>query len=108
MACAWTPRTELADAEGRVDERIVWSVLDCPSGIAAHHFAPDETRMVLARIRGHVEHALEPSTPYIVMGWTISRQDRKHRAATAIFDAAGAPQAWADTLWIELRPKRDG
>ena len=108
MACVWTPDAEFATGDGRVDDRIVWAALDCPSGIAAHHYAPDETRMVLARIRAAVARPLTPSNPYIVMGWTIDRDDRKHRAATAIFDASGSPHAWADTLWIELRSKRDG
>jgi len=103
MACAWTPDGEFADASGSIRERIVWAALDCPSGIAAHHFAPDETTMVLARLRGYVERPIEAGRPHIVVGWMLGRDGRKHRSATAIFDAAGEPRAWAEALWIELR-----
>ena len=103
LACAWVPEAGLADGGGRVRPEIVWAALDCPSGNAAHHFAPDETTMVLARLRGHPARALEPSRPYVVVGWPISRDGRKHLSGTAIFDAAGEPRAWSEALWIELR-----
>jgi hypothetical protein len=108
MASAWTPDPQFASVDGGVDDRIVWGALDCPSGIAAHHFAPDETTMVLARLRGRLERRLSPSSPHIVLAWVIGRDDRKHLAATAIFDAGGEPRAWAEALWIELRPKGGG
>jgi hypothetical protein len=103
MACAWTPDAEFAGADGRIANRIVWAALDCPSGIAAHHFAADETTMVLARLRGRLERPIEAARPHVVVGWMLDRDGRKHRSATAIFDAAGEPRAWAEALWIELR-----
>lgn len=103
MACAWTPDARLAGADGHVRDEIVWAALDCPSGNAAHHFSPDERTMVLARLRGHLARPIEPSRPYIVVGWMIDRDGRKHRSGTAIFDARGEASAWAEGLWIELR-----
>ncbi len=101
LACAWTPERELADGDGLRDE-IIWAALDCPSGIAAHHSAPDEGAMVLARLRGHIDRAIEPAQPHIVVGWSIDRDGRKHSSGTAIYEASGHPCAWADALWIEL------
>ncbi|MGI9019933.1 MAG: hypothetical protein ACR2G3_04405 [Solirubrobacterales bacterium] len=102
LACIWTPQRELADGDGVRDE-IVWAALDCPSGIAAHHYAPDEGAMVLARLRGHVDRPILPAHPHIVVGWSVEREGRKHRSGTAIYDASGEPRAWADALWIELK-----
>ncbi len=102
LACTWTPELELAGADGVRDE-IVWAALDCPSGIAAHHYAPDEGAMVLARLRGHIDRPIEPAQPHIVVGWSAGRDGRKHHSGTAIYDASGRPCAWADGLWIELK-----
>ena len=106
MACAWEPDPGLTGEDGAVRGEIVWSALDCPSGLAAGHYATDEVTMVLARLRGEVDRRLEPAQPYIVVGWALEVDDRKHRAGTAIFDRGGKPCAWADALWIELREDR--
>jgi hypothetical protein len=103
LACAWTPGAELAGEDGTIRDEIVWSALDCPSGIAIHHYAPDEARTVLARLRGTIGGAIRPECPHIVIGWPVSRDGRKHFSGTAIFDASGEPLAWADALWIELK-----
>lgn len=103
LACVWVPDENLAGDDGSVRDEIVWAALDCPSGNAAHHYAPDESAMVLARLRGHLEERVEPSAQHVVVGWPIDRDDRKHRSGTAIFDASGRPLAWAEALWIELR-----
>jgi hypothetical protein len=103
MACAWTPESDLADADGGVAPEIVWAALDCPSGNAAHHFARDERPMVLARLRAKLARAVAVGRPHIVVGWPIGRDGRKHSSGTALFDAAGEPVAFAEALWIELR-----
>lgn len=103
MACVWEPDANLAGADGHVREEIVWAALDCPSGLAAGHFATDEVTMVLARLRGNLERDLAPSRPHIVLGWALEVNGRKHNAGTAVFNAAGTPCAWAEALWIELR-----
>lgn len=103
LACVWTPDAEFSGADGSVPDEITWAVLDCPSGIAIHHYAPDEERTVLARLRGNLVRPIQPAEPHIVIGWPISREGRKHTSGTAIFDAAGEPRAWAEALWIELR-----
>jgi hypothetical protein len=103
LACVWTPHPTLAEPNGAVREEILWAALDCPSGIAAHHYAPDEGAMVLARLRGHIDEPVEARTPHVVAGWPGDRDARKHTSGTAIYNASGEPLAWADALWIELR-----
>jgi hypothetical protein len=103
LACVWTPDAGLATEDGNIREEITWAALDCPSGIAAHHYAASEGAMVLARLRGHIDRPPVPDTPHIVVGWAIDRDGRKNRSGTAIYDASGEPLAWADALWIELR-----
>jgi hypothetical protein len=107
MACAWTPPEEFAGPGGAIDSLIVWSVLDCPSGNAAHHFARDETTMVLARLRGQISAPVRAGRPHVVAGWPRGVDGRKHSSAAAIFDSSGEPLAWSDALWVELRRVND-
>ena len=103
LACVWTPEAEFASDDGTVRKEIAWAVLDCPSGIALHFYAPDEARTVLARLRGNLAEPIRTGRPHIVIGWPIDRDGRKHLSGTAIFDADGEPLAWAEALWIELK-----
>jgi hypothetical protein len=105
LTCAWTPDPEFAGDDGAIRDEIVWAALDCPSGNAAHHEDPAEGPMVLARLRSRLERPVEAGAPHVVAGWAIGRDGRKHRSATAIYDSGGEPVAWAEALWIELRPE---
>src|SRR4051794_34192728 len=96
LACPWRPAAELA-TDGAVDPRFVWAALDCPSGFAC---IPPGTLTVLASMTAAVEAPVEPEHDYIVVGWPISSEGRKHRAGSAIFDAHGARLALAEALWI--------
>jgi hypothetical protein len=59
--------------------------------------------MVLARLRARLERPIAAGEPHVVAGWGIERNGRKHHSATAIYNRAGEPLAWADALWIELK-----
>jgi hypothetical protein len=102
LTCAWTPAPAFAGADGSLRDEVAWAALDCPSGNAAHHHDPGEGLMVLARLRGRLELPIAVGKPYVVAGWTIDLDGRKHRSATAIYDHSGEPSAWAEALWIEL------
>ena len=105
LTCAWTPNPEFAGTDGSLSDEVVWAALDCPSGNAAHHHDPAEGPMVLARLRARLERPIAAGEPHVVAGWAIERDGRKHRSATAIYDRGGEPLAWADALWVELKPE---
>jgi hypothetical protein len=103
LACTWTPAAEFADAEGYATTPIVWAALDCPSGLAAHHFeGGDAPLAVLARLRGRLVAPIDVTRPHVIVSWSLGREGRKHSAATAIFDA-GVLRAFAEALWIAPR-----
>ncbi len=99
LACPWRPPRDLAP-DGPVDPVFVWAALDCPSGFAC---IPPRTRTVLAAMTAAMEAPVHPGASYVVTAWPLSSEGRKHRAGSAIHDAAGRRVARAETLWITRR-----
>jgi hypothetical protein len=98
LACPWLPGPELV-CDGAVDPRFVWAALDCPSGFAC---IPHGKRTVLGTMTAALEAPVYPDEPYLVTGWKVSSDGRKHRAGSAIHDASGRLVAVAEALWITL------
>jgi len=95
----WVPDEELAGEDGHVEERYLWAVLDCPS-----YFGLGEPRplALLAKIAAKIERPVSPGERLSVTGWELSREGRKHYAATVIHDEAGEVVALSRALWIEV------
>ncbi|MDP9187888.1 MAG: hypothetical protein M3O25_01410 [Actinomycetota bacterium] len=103
VASPFEPGAELAGAGGAVRPEIVWSALDCPSGIAGA-VVPGLGICVLGRIRASLLRPLELGREYVVIGWPIERDGRKLRSSSAIVDAESwEPFATSLATWIELR-----
>lgn len=96
-----TDETMAAD-DGSVRPELVWSVLDCPGGIAGM-LVPDLGLSVLGRLAGRLDRPLEAGANYIAIGWPMERDGRKWRAGSAILDEVGEPHAVSVGTWIELR-----
>jgi hypothetical protein len=96
----WTPEQELADEHGHVDERYLWAALDCPS-----YFGVCEPRplALLARLSTEIRRPVSPGERLTITGWELSREGRKHWAATVIHDQAGEVAALAKALWVEVK-----
>ena len=92
LACTWTPPSP--------DPALVWAALDCPSGFAC---IPPGSASVLASMTAHVPAPVEVGREYVISAWKVSTEGRKHRGASALFDAGGAVVAYAEALWITLR-----
>ena len=95
----WVPDESLADEHGHVAERYLWAVLDCPS-----YFGLCEPRplALLARLSAVIERPASPGERLSITGWELSREGRKHHAATVIHDSVGNVVAVARALWIEV------
>lgn len=100
VASVWTPDPSLFDAEGLLQNEFVWAALDCPGFFAVERSA---SPAVLGRFAVHIAERAIPPQPLIVTGWPISSEGRKHRAGTALHDAAGRLLAFAEATWITLR-----
>jgi hypothetical protein len=101
LAAAWTPGAALA-ADGIVEPRFVWSVLDCPSGYAC---MPPGSVSLLGTMTATLAAPVHAGRPYVVTAWPIAHDGRKHRAGSALHEADGARRrvAVAETLWITPR-----
>ena len=96
----WVAGQDLAGEDGHVEERYLWAVLDCPS-----YFGLCEPRplALLARIAARIDRPVSPGEQLRLTGWELSREGRKHLAATVIHDQAGEVVAVAKSLWIEVK-----
>jgi hypothetical protein len=93
---------ETVSNDGEVPPEIVWSVLDCPGGIAGM-LLPDLGQSVLGRLAARIYGRVEPGTTCVAVGWPIGREGRKFDAGSAIFSQDGETIAHARATWIELR-----
>jgi hypothetical protein len=99
FAAPWDPHASLADGEGIVPASIVWSLLDCPTGVAI----PPGRPSVLARLRARLDRSVVASSPHLVCSWVVAHDGRKHLGAAVIATTDGEPCAVSEGLWIELR-----
>jgi len=104
VACPWKPGAELADASGQVRPEFVWAALDCPGAWA--WLEELERPLVLGQLTAALDVPLRAGRPYIVGGWRLARDGRKHGAGTAIWSADGTVCARAQATWIEIDPAR--
>lgn len=104
VAAPWTARADLAAEDGLVDEKFVWAALDCPS-----YWALPKAglfRAVLGRLSAEIVNRPRPGENTIVAAWPLDASGRKHRAASALYDASGTLLARAEALWIEIKPEQ--
>lgn len=93
---------ETVSVDGEIPPEIVWSVLDCPGGIAGM-LLPDLGLSVLGRLAASIYGRVEVGMTCVAIGWPIGRDGRKFEAGSAIFSENGAVLAHARATWIELR-----
>jgi hypothetical protein len=102
-AALWHPAASFAGADGRVAPEFLWSALDC-AGSFAFTVGDAPARMLLGRMTGRLDGAVEPGEPCIVLGWQLGREGRKLHAGTAIFGADGGLLGLARALWVTPPP----
>lgn len=104
VATPWRPSADLAAADGRVAPEFLWAALDCPS----YWSLPDAgaRSCVLGRLTASIDQRPAPGDALIVAAWPLGADGRKHRAATAIYNSAGAVLARAEAVWVEIKPEQ--
>jgi hypothetical protein len=105
IAAPWETDDSMASEEGLIGEELIWSVLDCPSGLAGV-LLPGLGVTMLGRLRGELRRPIPAGQNYVAIGWPIERDGRKFFSGTAILDQEGEPLAVARATWIELRDQR--
>ena len=96
----WIPDAGLAGEDGHIEERYMWAALDCPS-----YFGLCDPRplALLAKISARIDRPVTPGERLRITGWELSREGRKHQAATVIHDEAGEVVALSKALWVEIK-----
>ena len=100
VAATWVPDDSLADSSGNVAPEFVWAALDCPG---AYSFPePAEGAILLGELAVSVKEPVSPGRKYVLIGWEISHEGRKHYTGTAIFGDSGRCHAVAYATWFEV------
>ena len=99
LAEPWLPDASLDNGEGKVRPEFVWAALDCPGYFAGAFPAA----ALLGELAVHVDRLVHVDEPCVVIGWPISRDGRKIRTGTALFDEDGERCALGVATWIELK-----
>ena len=99
LAAPWIPDETLDNGEGKVRPEFVWAALDCPGYFAGAFPAA----ALLGELAVHVDRLVHVDEPCVVVGWSISRDGRKIRTGTALFDEDGERCALGVATWIELK-----
>jgi hypothetical protein len=93
---------DLADADGRVPEQMLWAALDCPSSFVMYlDGVRPETPYVLGRIAADIRRAPAIGAPLVAMSWPLGLDGRKLFAASALYDGDEAV-AVARATWISV------
>lgn len=100
LAAPWTVAPWLADADGHVPDVFLWAALDCPAGWAADPTL--STRLVLGTITARILAPVRVGERLVAMGWSLSREGRKYRVGSAVFDGDGELRGVAEAVWIAL------
>jgi len=101
VAAPWTPGSDLADGQGRVQAEFVWSALDC-TGFFAFAPLPEGAPALLGEMTTRIDAAVEPGAPHVVVGWLIGSEGRKRFAGSALFNAGGELLGIARATWLVM------
>ena len=99
VAAIWVPNSSLSK-DGKISPEFIWSALDCPGsyGVMKAELEP----IVLGRMATHIISDVTPGEPYVVTGWSLGIDGRKHYAGTAIHTGTGSLIAYAKATWFLL------
>jgi hypothetical protein len=98
VAAAWQCDPAFAAADNTIPEEIIWTALDCPGQFA---WLAEGTRTgLLGRLTARIERTARADDRYVVIGWTMGSEGKKHFAGTALFNSAGERCAYAKAVWI--------
>lgn len=103
VAAPWKPDRSLGDREGLVFPRFIWSALDC-SG-AWSFLESTGTPALLGEFSVRIDGPVYTTREYLVVGWEINRDGRKHLTGTAVYTIEGEPLAVSRATWFDINPQ---
>ena len=103
VASPWDVGEWVEAEDGRATELMMWSALDCPSGLAPMLLDEPVGPSVLGRLAARILARPRIGETCEAVGWTFGREGRKSFTAAAIFSAGGDLLGYSRATWIELR-----
>lgn len=102
VATPWRPPAYTGNDQGEVASEFLWAAIDCPGAFAA--MGGTAQSLLLGRLTAQQIAPVRLGEDYVVCGWPIGRDGRKHFTATAIFDTVGTALIYGQATWIAPRP----
>lgn len=102
LAAPWLPDATLDNGQGKVRPEFIWAALDCPGYFATAY----PGAALLGEFAVHIDRLVHINEPCVVIAWPISRDGRKHRAGTALFDKDGERCAVGVATWVKLKTEQ--
>jgi hypothetical protein len=102
VAAIWNTKPEWAEPDGFLPDSFLWTALDCPGQFA--FMAADIRTGMLGRMTGDIKQRAVAGQEYMVTGWRIGIEGKKHFAGTAVFDRDENLLAAAKSVWIGRMP----
>jgi hypothetical protein len=99
-ASPWVPDGSLADEQGHIKTEFIWAALDCPGSFAIVMDQPQP--IVLGRMTTEIMQPVKAREKYIVTGWALENEGRKHFCGTAVFNEKKELCAAARATWFKL------
>lgn len=106
-ATRWSPPVWVDSGDGRVDDAMAWTALDCVQGFFVNFSVGPRRNSLTVRFEAEVYRPVTVGGEYAIVGFDgegSGWQGRKRTAAANIFDAEGRLVASAASLWVEPRP----
>lgn len=105
VAAPWVPDASLTAGSGPVGLPILWAALDCPGYFAVGRLGESA---LLGRMAARVRGRVEVGERCVVMGWSLGREGRKLRAATALFGEDRRVVGVSVQTWLTVDPNVTG
>ncbi len=99
-ASPWVPDDALTDGKGEVQSEYIWAALDCPGSFAIVKEEPQP--IVLGRMTAKMLLPIQSKQKYMVIGWDLGRDGKKHFCGTAIFNEQKELCAVSRAIWFKV------
>jgi len=100
VACTWTPDRGLSADGDNVDTVYLWGALDCAGGFSFPH--PESGTILLGELSVKVLEPVPVGARYVVIGWELEHEGRRHRTGTALFSESGTCHGVGLGVWFEV------
>jgi hypothetical protein len=101
VGAPWIPHANHTNADGIIEDKIIWSALDCPGAFTVMN--QESGPMLLGRLNAHIFGRPEVGEACVVQGWKTNQDGRKIMVGTALYGGDAELLAVAKATWITVK-----